>query len=138
MRLPRTQVTLRWLMVAVAFAGLAFGSSVLAQRARGFRAKAEKHAAEAEWRIKAVNNALSNRARQGKIAGELRRAKLAGDLHQMARLNRELSACVFTGPLLVDRWRTQAAQHAEAVRTYRHAARYPWLAAPIVPPIPSI
>jgi hypothetical protein len=132
MRIPRIRFTLRWMMIAVAIAGLIIGAETLRRRGDSFRRRSAYHAAE--------------------VATSHRNAEDLRHDEEVAREQRTFAYRVgdeTTGPMdLLDRikqrqkdrsaMKGRIAWHESMERKYARAASRPWLSVEPDTPEPPV
>ena len=122
--MPRFRFTIRWMMVAVATVGVAFGGEAFRRRRAFFLSEAELYGG--------VESEFEESARKGShYCGEWRIGRSSEELREHRAREEVWDAS----------WRAEAQCYATYYRSlrlkYERAARYPWLPVAPDPPEPG-
>jgi hypothetical protein len=138
----RLQITVRLLMIVVAFVAVAIGSEVTRRRWASYRKEAAGFANLERGMLQMAGARDAEVARLKREAGELKdKAKHARDYPDIQRLSEQLAEVMMQRTFLINEnatyFRQRAAVYAKLKKKYWHAAHYPWLPVEPDPPEPE-
>jgi hypothetical protein len=137
MRLPRLQLTLRWMMVIVALVALAMGATLWGLKMRRLARFHALRASMSKLFETECRGYEADTVKTGRGVDELRRlrrdpASVFSD--ELDETEKELASKVWEDAAY---WRRIAAHYASLKRKYERAARYPWVTIQPDPPEPE-
>jgi hypothetical protein len=137
MRLPRLQLTLRWMMVVVALVAVAMGATLWGLKMRRLARSYALRASMSKQFETECRGFEADTVKTGQGVDELRRlrrdpASVFSD--ELDETEKQLASKVWEDAAY---WRRIAAHYASLKRKYERAARYPWVTIQPDPPEPE-